>query len=272
MSDPAIPPERSPRWPLDDRTWRMNNRKPLFWMVLFGIVLSCSSAGPAEQVEVRILVFSKTAGFRHASIEHGISALEQLADDAGFQLDTTEDGDAFTPANLRRYQAVVFLSTTGDILNEPQQLAMSEWIRAGGGFVGVHSASDTEYDWPWYGQLVGAYFDGHPGGPNVRTGRLIVAMPDHPATASLPGTWVRSDEWYDFRDLQGGLSILLKVDELSYKTPEENPLRDPRPIAWFREFDGGRTFYTGLGHTEESYADPLFLEHVWGGLTWVLGQ
>ena len=250
----------------------MTDRPVLFWVALFGIALSCSSAGPGEPEEARILVFSRTAGFRHASIEPGIAALGQLADDAGFQLDATEDGDAFNPANLRRYQAVVFLSTTGDILDEPQQLALSEFIRAGGGFVGVHSASDTEYDWPWYGQLVGAYFDGHPGNPNVRTGRLLVVMPSHPATASLPRTWIRSDEWYDVRDLQDGLSILLEVDELSYKTPEENPLPDPRPIAWFREFDGGRTFYTALGHTVESYADPLFLEHVWGGLTWVLGR
>ena len=250
----------------------MTDRRVFLNASLLGIVLSCTSMGTAELDDVRILLFSRTEGFRHASIEPGIAALVQLADDAGFQLDATEDGDAFTPANLGRYQAVVFLSTTGDVLDEPQQNALMEFVRAGGGYIGVHSASDTEYDWPWYGQLVGAYFDGHPSSPNVRTGTLLVLDPDHSATASLPGTWIRSDEWYDFRDVQDGLSIVLEVDELSYKTPEEMPQPEPRPIAWVREFDGGRSFYTALGHTVESWADPLFLAHVWGGLTWVLGQ
>ena len=237
-----------------------------------GVLLSCVSPEASGPGEVRILVFTKTEGFRHASIEPGIAALTQLASDAGFQLDATEDGEAFSGANLSRYRAVVFLSTIGDVLDEPQQNALMEFVREGGGFVGMHSASDTEYDWPWYGQLVGAYFDGHPSNPNVRTGTLLVVKPDHPATVSLPATWTRSDEWYDLRDFQDGLSVLLEVDELSYKTPGENAQPDPRPIAWFREFDGGRMFYTALGHTVESYADPLFLEHVWGGLTWVLGQ
>ena len=220
---------------------------------------------------MRILVFTKTEGFRHASIESGITALTRLVSDAGLQLDATEDAEAFTGANLSRYGAVVFLSTTGDVLADAQQDALMEFVQGGGGFVGVHSASDTEYDWPWYGQLVGAYFNGHPTNPGVRTGTLLVVDPDHPSTASLPATWTRSDEWYDLRDLAGGLSILLEVDELSYKTPAENPRPDPHPIAWFREFDGGRTFYTALGHVRESYADPLFLQHLWGGLTWVLG-
>ena len=150
-----------------------------------GILLSCFFPEAAEPGGARILVFTKTEGFRHASIEPGIAALTQLATDAGFQLDATEDGASFTRANLGRYGAVVFLSTTGDVLDEPQQDALMEFLQAGGGFVGVHSASDTEYDWPWYGQLVGAYFDGHPTGPNVRAGTLTVVQEDHPSTVSL---------------------------------------------------------------------------------------
>ena len=249
----------------------MTRRRLLVWVIGLGILLSCAFIEDSESGDVRILVFTKTEGFRHASIEPGIAALTQLVADAGFQLDVTEDGESFVPSNLSRYGAVVFLSTTGDVLDGPQQDALMAFLQAGGGFVGVHSASDTEYDWPWYGQLVGAYFDGHPTDPSVRTGTLLVVQPDHPSTVSLPTTWTRSDEWYDLRDLQDGLSVLLEVDELSYKSPEENPQQDPRPIAWFREFGGGRTFYTALGHTAESYVDPLFLEHLWGGLTWVLG-
>ena len=238
------------------------------WLALF---LGCATGDSSEPGEDRVLVFSRTEGFRHASIGAATEALARLADGDGFELVVTERGEAFTPTNLERYAAVVFLSTTGDVLDDSQQAAFMQFIRAGGGYVGIHSASDTEYGRPWYGELVGAYFSGHPTDPNVRTGRLRVADPDHAATASLPGTWIRADEWYDLRDRQAGLSILLEIDETSYKTPEEMPQAEPRPIAWYREFEGGRTFYTALGHTAESYSEPQFLAHVGGGLRWVLG-
>jgi type 1 glutamine amidotransferase len=218
----------------------------------------------------RILVFTKTAAFRHASIEAGVAALAARAVAEGVTLDATEDARVFTRGNLARYEAVVFLSTTGDVLDGRQQEALEAFIRAGGGFAGIHSASDTEYDWPWYGALVGAYFAGHP--PGVRTATLLVADASHPAAAPLSSPWVRVDEWYDFRDVQPGLSVLLEIDERSYKTPAEGPAGAPRPIAWYRAFDGGRSFYTALGHTTEVWAEPLFVEHVWGGITWVRGQ
>ena len=145
-----------------------------------------------------------------------------------------------------------------------------EFVRGGGGFAGVHSASDTEYDWTWYGQLVGAYFASHP--PGVREGRLLVRRADHPATRHLPATWTRFDEWYDFRDVQPGSTTLLDIDETSYKTPAENPQPSPRPIAWLRDFDGGRSFYTALGHTTESWEDPLFVAHVWSGILAAAGS
>jgi type 1 glutamine amidotransferase len=237
--------------------------------LLLGLVLSCTSTTTEGAQEPRVLVFSRTAAYRHASIEAAVAALTVRAAEVGVGLDATEDADAFTGENLRRYAAVVFLSTTGEVLGAVQQEALEDFIRAAGGFVGIHSASDTEYDWPWYGELVGAYFDGHP--PGIRDATLHVADSDHPATASLPDPWMRADEWYDLRDLQPGISVLLEIDETSYKSPEESPEPGPRPIAWYREFDGGRTFYTALGHTSESYADVRFLDHVWGGLTWVLG-
>jgi type 1 glutamine amidotransferase len=238
--------------------------------LLLALVLSCTSTTTEGAQEPRILVFSKTAAFRHASIGPGVAALEARAQAEGIGLDATEDAAAFTSADLSRYAAVVFLSTTGDVLGPGQQAALEGFIRGGGGFVGIHSASDTEYDWPWYGELVGAYFDGHP--PGTYTATLHVADADHPATDGLPSPWVRVDEWYDLRDMQPGLSVLLEIDETTYKSPADDPEPDPRPIAWYRVFDGGRTFYTALGHTSESWSEAAFLDHVWGGITWVMGD
>ena len=241
--------------------------------VTLALTLSCGTTAP-ETGDVRVLLFTRTEGFRHESIGAAVSALRRVGSAAGVTVDVTEDPSVFNATDLARYGAVVFLMTTGDVLDPPQQDALMDYVRAGGGFAGVHSATDTEYDWPWYGELVGAYFDGHPSDPGVREGRLIVAVgaTDHPATRGIPATWRRADEWYQFRNLQGGLTVLLDIDETSYKSPAERPALQPRPIAWFRPFDGGLSFYTALGHTNESWSEPLFVSHVWGGITAVLGQ
>lgn len=233
------------------------------------VALACGSSEPTT-VDVdgpAILVFSRTEGYRHASIGPGIEALRSLAAEDGLQVVATENPAEFTPERLDLFKAVVFLSTTGDVLDADQESALEAYIRAGGGFAGIHSASDTEYDWPWYGALVGGYFDGH---PPVQEATLLVAEADHPATDALPSPWERVDEWYDIRDLQPGLTVLLEIDETTYK--DEGAALEPRPIAWTRDFDGGRSFYTALGHTTESWSEPLFLEHVWGGITSVLRE
>jgi type 1 glutamine amidotransferase len=251
------------------RTWSMAVvPRRVRRVALFAAALSCSPSMQSVSGP-RVLVFSRTAAFRHASIEPGVNALQARARAEGIGMDATEDEGAFTSDNLARYDAVVFLSTTGDVLGPSEQGALERFVRGGGGFVGIHSASDTEYDWPWYGALVGAYFQSHP--PGVHSATLVVADASHAATHTLPTPWVRTDEWYDFRDVQPGLSVLLEIDESSYKTPAESPAPAPRPIAWYRDFDGGRSFYTALGHTEESWSESLFLDHVWGGITWTMG-
>jgi type 1 glutamine amidotransferase len=232
---------------------------------MLALAALCTVAAAAQSASPRILLFSKTAGYRHASIEPAVAALTRLAEEHGVVAEATEDASVFHPGELSRFAAVVFLLTSEDVLDEAQQSAFTAYIRAGGGFVGIHSASDTEYDWPWYGRLVGAYFNGHPDG--VRTGRLLVHDPRTPATSGLPSPWIRIDEWYDLRDREPGLRVLLDIDETSYKTEEESPAPEPRPIAWFHELDGGQAFYTALGHSAESYSEPLFLEHLWGGIT-----
>jgi cytochrome c len=211
-----------------------------------------------------VLVFSRTKGFRHGSIPDGKRALMALGKLRGFAVDTTEDAAAFSSQNLRKYKVVVFLSTTGDVLDEGQQRAFEEWFRAGNGYVGIHAASDTEYDWPWYGKLVGGYFASHPGNPNVQKGTMTVRE-KHPATDSLPATFDKVDEFYDFKNFNPSVNVLITVDEKSY---QEGKMGDYHPMAWYHEYEGGKVFYTNFGHTNETFMEPLFLKHLWGGLNY----
>lgn len=182
----------------------------------------------------------------------------------------TATEDAAVLQTLPDYDAVVFLLTTRDVLDRPAELALQRFIQAGGGFVGIHSASDTEFDWPWYGRLVGAYFTGHP--PGTQEAVITVVDTTFAATAHLPQTWMHTDEWYDLRTTNQFVNVVLTVDEFSYKTPEQRPVLREKPIAWYHEFDGGRAFYTALGHTVESYSDPLFRTHLREAVTWAAGE
>ncbi|MGP3967770.1 ThuA domain-containing protein [Streptomyces sp. 6N223] len=213
-----------------------------------------------------VLVFSKTAGFRHDSIDEGVAALTRLGAGNGFTVTATEDAAAFTTDNLVPYEAVVFLSTTGDVLNDPQQAAFEDHIAAGGGYAGIHAASDTEYDWPWYGRLVGAYFDSHPA---IQQATIDVEDHAHDATAHLDPAWTRTDEWYNYRtNPRPDTHVLASLDESSYSGGTMN---GDHPIAWCHPYDGGRAFYTGGGHTAESYAEPDFLRHLLGGIRYAAG-
>lgn len=215
----------------------------------------------------KVLVFSKTVKFRHSSIPQGIRCVEALGRKYDFTVDATENSAAFTEDNLRKYKAVIFLSTTGDVLNDSQQAAFERYIQAGGGYVGIHAAADTEYDWPWYGKFVGGWFLSHPGNPNVRTGNMTVRDKNHPATAELPTTFKRTDEFYDYKNVNPDIKVLITVDEKSYGDARMNA-GENHPMAWYHEFDGGRMFYTAYGHTDETFMEPLFLQHLWGGLRW----
>ena len=237
-------------------------------LILSALIVSGAFMMLPENPEIRLLVFSKTEGYRHASIEPGQEALRRLGRQHGFEVVVTEDAAVFREDNLRQYDAVVFLNTTGDVLDDEQQQRFERYIQAGGGYVGIHAATDTEYEWPWYGQLAGGYFDGHPSGPNVREGVLTVMDADHPATAGLPASWTRTDEWYDFKSFNLNVRVLLTIDERSYRDEVKQSFH---PMAWSHEFDGGRAFYTALGHTAESYTEPLFLDHLWGGIRYAVG-
>ena len=226
------------------------------------------------------LVFSKTAAFRHESIPAGVAAIQWLGARHRFTVDATEDAAAFTDANLARYDVVVWLSTTGDVLNDAQQAAFERYIRAGGGYAGIHAASDTEYDWAWYGGLVGAYFRDHPGSvnPQFQVATVKVLGRGTAATRPLPRRWEREEEWYNFRtNPRDTVRVLAEVDERTYdprgySVPGGSPgMGRHHPISWCQPYDGGRAFYTAMGHKPEYYSEPLLLAHLLGGIRMAAG-
>ncbi|SDZ24569.1 Type 1 glutamine amidotransferase (GATase1) [Micromonospora pattaloongensis] len=235
----------------------------------FAILACTTAAGPAAAADAPydVLVFSKTAGFRHDSIAVGTQAIRELGAANSFTVTATEDAATFTTANLSRYEAVVFLNTTGDVLNPTQEAAFESYIRAGGGYVGVHSAADTEYGWSFYGNLVGAYFASHPA---IQQANVKVENRAHPATAHLPQTWTRTDEWYNYQtNARSTARVLATLDESSYSG---GGMGADHPHAWCKAYVGGRAFYTGGGHTQASYAEPAFRSHLLGGIRYAAGR
>ncbi|MFH8489253.1 ThuA domain-containing protein [Streptomyces longisporoflavus] len=225
-----------------------------------------SGSAAGSKAGEKVLVFSKTAGFRHDSIPEGVAAIKELGAANGFTVDATEDAKAFTAKNLAKYDAVLWLSTTGDVLDGKQQSAFEGYIKRGGGYVGVHAAADTEYDWPFYGGLAGAYFQSHPA---IQPAKVRVEDHGHPSTAHLPGIWERTDEWYNYRsNPRDRAHVLASLDESSYTG---GSMSGDHPIAWCQDYQGGRSFYTGSGHTKESFADPAFRTHLLGGIRWATG-
>ena len=222
----------------------------------------------AQSQQPRVLVFSKTAGFRHNSIPNGKAAILKLGQENGFAVDTTEDATAFTQKNLSRYAAVVWLNTTGDVLDAAQQDDFERYIQAGGGYVGIHSATDTEYDWPWYGRLAGAYFNGHPNNPNVKKGTYRTLDTTHLSTRGFPATFEREDEFYNFKSIDPTIHPLVEIDESSYTGGTNG---EHHPMSWYHDFEGGRAWYTNMGHTEASYTEPQFLRHILGGIKYAMG-
>jgi cytochrome c len=225
---------------------------------ILAVLLSLLLVLPAQSQGWKVLAFTRTTGFRHDSIPDALAAVQRLGEANGFTVDATEDPSTFTDATLANYAAVVFLLTTGDVLDPSGRAAFERYIRGGGGYVGVHSAADTEYDWAWYGDLMGAYFASH---PEIQPASVVVET-----DGSL---WPRIDEWYNFRrDPRSSVDVLLRLDENSYGGGQ---MGEDHPIAWYHAFDGGRAWYTGMGHTRESYTEPAFLRHLLGGIQYAAG-
>lgn len=242
--------------------------KMLLALVAMSVFLSACDRN-TRSGKPRVLVFSKTKGWRHSSIPVGKLAMLKIGADNGYIVDTTENADYFNEDSLKNYSAVVFLNTTDtrdSLLDHIQENAFERYIQAGGGFVGVHSAADSEYQWGWFGRLVGAYFSSH---PEQQEAVLNVVDKNHVSTQHLPDQWKRKDEWYNYKNLNRDVHVLITLDEKSYSGGTNG---NYHPIAWYHEYDGGRAFYTGLGHTEESYQDDNFVKHVTGGLQYAIGE
>lgn len=235
---------------------------------VLGILFVFASCEKKREGQPKLLVFSKTMGFKHASIPAGIVALEKLGQENGYQIDTTKNADLFTDDFLKEYSVVIFLSTTGDVLDARQEAAFERYIQAGGGYVGIHAAADTEYDWGWYNRLAGAQFLSHPSGtPNAD---FIIKDQNHPSTGFFTDTiWNRTDELYNYKNIFDDVNVLVTVDETTYEGGENGA---NHPMAWYHEFDGGRAFYTAGGHTDESFSEPLFLQHLLGGIQYAIGD
>lgn len=260
---------------MQSRSWQRENNnslnkklsmKRITQLLLLTFIAIVSFSYTAPKKKASILVFSKTAGYRHSAIAEGKAALLKLGRENNLSIDTTEDAAWFTDKKLKKYNAVIFLNTTGNVLNEEQQQAFEKYIQSGKGFVGIHAATDTEYDWPWYAKLVGANFLNH---PKTQKAKLVVIDKTHLSTAHLPDTWERTDEWYNFKNINPAMKVIMTIDESSYDGGKNGA---NHPMAWFMEYDGGKSFYTALGHTPESYSDPLFLQHILGGIKYVTGM
>ena len=246
-----------------------NQTGRLRWCVVF-LVLGFGTAYSTHAFAIRVLVFSKVAddAYRHSSIPNGIAALHEIGASKGWQVDDTVDPKAFSPQNLAKYDVVVWNNAGGDILDDTEKSAFENFIHRGGGFVGIHEAApwagSRDVNWPWYERLVGAHFKQHPEG--TPTAKIVVASIEHLSTKGLPNPWSRADEWYEWIEDPSparGMNILLYVDEKSYGRGTGQ-----HPIAWYHEYEGGRAFYTALGHTEAGYNEDNFRRHLAGGIAW----
>lgn len=212
----------------------------------------------------RVLVFTATAAYRHDSIPAAARAVQGLP---GVEASHTEDPAALH--DLGAVDVVLFLSSSGDVLDETGRSSLRRFVEGGGGFAGVHLAAGTEPSWPWFGELLGARFTAHPEG--CQDAHVRVVGPAHPSTAALPDPWAFTDEWYAFGELRDDLTVLLTVDESTY-APAECTMEPVHPQAWCREVGAGRSWFTALGHSEAAWTDDTFLGHVAGGIAYAAGS
>ncbi len=230
-------------------------------------VIAQNQVSPENSSNVKVLLFTKAVKYIHQSIPEGSSAIMELCRQHNVHVDSTSDAGLISRENLSGYEAIIFYNTSGNILDSLQQTALKQFIQSGHGYAGIHAASATEYDWPWYGKLVGAFFDKH---PKIQPATIKVLDHDHPSTSQLPDSWLHEDEWYNFRNPDwSGLNVLMTVDEATYSGGKHPNFH---PISWYHEFDGGRSWYTAIGHSAESFKDPHFAQHIIGGILYAAGK
>ncbi len=252
----------------------MLTRRPFVALACLALFPGAFTANVNAADQGRVLIYSGSTGYRHDSIPAGVEAMKAIVAKLGYAADATEDPSVFSTGKLAAYEAIVFVSTTTDPKKPESEWFVGErrdalvnFLKAGKGVVGIHAAADSHYHWGWYGQLMGGYFERHPKG--TPKGTLTVVDSKHPATAKLPKTITRNDEWYYYKDLDPANRVLITVDPKSIGDGEADA--NPNPLVWFKQFGGGRVFYCGLGHTSESYGEPYIIDLLTGGLKYALG-
>lgn len=226
----------------------------------------------AQSKQFKALLVTTTRGFHHESIHTGVQALQELGQKHFFEVTLLQSQQEINDRFLERFHVIIFLNTTGNIFDTVQQAAMERFIRSGKGFVGIHSASDTEYEWEWYTKLVGRMFVTH---PRVQTAKVFSLDNSFPGLQGFTNNILWTDEWYEFTPEKiSGLNYLLGVDEESYSPVKKGSHVSGKeksslhPVAWYHEYDGGRSFYTALGHLPAVYHNVVFLDHLYAGIRW----
>ncbi len=252
----------------------MSFRRPLIGLAAMTMGMALGQAAVAAD-KADVLVYSGSTGYRHDSIPAAVVAVRKIAEQSGYVVETTEDPEIFTAEKLARFKAIVFVSTTTDPKKPESEWftgarrdALQGFLKAGKGVVGLHAAGDSHYHWGWYGQLIGGYFERHPKG--TPPGTLTVIDAKHPATAKLPKTITRNDEWYYYKDFDPTVRVLVTVDPKTIGDGEADV--NPNAVVWCHDFGGGRVFYNGLGHTSESYDEPYMMTLISGGLDYAVGK
>lgn len=247
------------------------NRIRFFLLILLAPTF-LSIGAFAQQKQFKALLVTTTKGWHHESLHAGVLAIQQLGVKNFFDVTLWENPNGFNDKYLEQFQVVIFLNTTGDIFDTAQQKVMERFIKSGKGFVGIHSASDTEYDWDWYTKMVGRMFHIHPA---VQTAKLKVIDAKFPGLQDFAEGKLWTDEWYDFTPEKiSGLNYILAVDEATYNpkvnwgAKKSDGMGAMHPIAWYHNYDGGRAFYTALGHIPVIFSDQAFLNHVYAGILW----
>jgi type 1 glutamine amidotransferase len=239
--------------------------------ILLAVVLMIATIELEAQKQFKALVITTTRGWHHESLHAGFIALQQMAARNYFDLKLFEDNNSFTDEKLQDIQVIIFLNTTGNVFDSAQQKVMERFIQSGRGYVGIHSASDTEYDWEWYTKLVGRMFVIHPA---IQTAKLQVLDKSFPGLKDLDGLQM-TEEYYQFTPEKiSGLHYILGVDETTYnpkadwKRVKGDGMGEMHPLAWYHEYDGGRSFYTALGHVPSTFSNQAFLDHLYAGIFW----
>ncbi len=245
----------------------------LIRVLLFLYVLLSFFAFTAHaQKQFKVLLVTTTRGWHHESLHAGVLAIQELGVKNFFDVDLWQDPNGFTDDYVKQYAAIIFLNTTGDIFDSTQQKVMEKYIESGKGYVGIHSASDTEYDWDWYTKLVGRMFHIH---PTIQTAKLNVLDNSFPGLQGFGGGRLWTEEWYQFGPEKiNDLHYILSVDESTYNpkvdwgTKKGEGMGKMHPMAWYHTYDGGRAFYTALGHMPTDFTNEAFLNHLYAGIFW----